>query len=117
MTEEKKDMIPQDKKFPVTLENHLKSIIPERELEQFHEQLPAEFLSDAAEGLHEIKNAKQLESVLQHLNQQMHRQLSGKRKHNKRISIGNLSLSYWALLTILVLIFAGYFVIRLLLRH
>jgi hypothetical protein len=117
MSEEKKDMIPPNKKFPVSLENHLKNIIPENDLEQFHEQLPAAFLSDATEGLHEIQNAKHLESVLQYLNQQMHRQLTGKRKHKKKIAIGSLSLSYWALITILLLVFVAYFVIHLLLHH
>jgi hypothetical protein len=117
MTEETNDMIPPENKLPPSLDNHLRAIMANKELNRFREQLPAEFLSDASEGLGQLKDTKQLESVLQHLNQQMHHQLGHKKTHKKRRSIGDLSWSYWAIIIILLLVIIGYGVIRMLLRH
>lgn len=117
MAEDKNDMTPPDKNLPASIERHLREIMPDRDLKQFGEQLPPEFISDAKEGLEELKDKKQMESVLKHLNKQMHRQLSVKKSQKKRWISGDLSWSYWAILVIFLLIFAGYFVIRLLLHH
>ncbi len=117
MEENNNDTTPPGKKFPVSIDRHLREIMPDRDLKQFREQLPEDFISDANEGLDKLKDTKQLESVLNKLNQQMRRQLSGKKYQKKRPSIGDLSWSYWAILIILLLIFAGYFVIRVLLHR
>jgi hypothetical protein len=119
MTEESNDMVPADpeKKLPASLDRHLRGIIPEKDLEQFREQLPAEFLSDASEGLSDLKDAKQLESVLQQLNYQMHQHLIHKKTHKKRRAIGDLSWAYWAIIIIFLLTIVGFVVIRMLLRH
>lgn len=115
MPEETNDMIPPENKLPASLDSHLRTIMPEKELKHFREQLPAEFLSDASEGLNHLRDAKQLESVLEQLNRQMHRQLAYK-KTKRRRSIGDLSWSYWAIIIIFLLIFVGFILIRMLLR-
>src|ERR1700682_6035172 len=112
MTEETNDMNPPENKLPASLDSHLRAIMEEKELNRFRDQLPAEFLSDASEGLGQLKDTKQLESVLQHLNQQMRHQLGHKKAHKKRRSIGDLSWSYWAIIIILLLTIAGYVVVR-----
>jgi hypothetical protein len=116
MTEQKDDMIPNENKLPNSLDGHLRAIMEEKELSRFKEQLPAEFLSDASEGLAQLKDTKQLESVLQHLNKQMHQQLKHTKTRRKRRSIGDLSWTYWAIMIILLLVIVGYVVVRMLLH-
>jgi len=116
MTEEKDDMNPDEKKLPVSLDNHLRAIMAEKDLNHFREQLPSEFLSDASEGLAQLKDSKQLESVLDQLNKQMHYQLSHKKTHTKRRSIGDLSWTYWAIIIVLLLTIVGFVVVRMLLH-
>ena len=68
MSEEINDMNHPEKKLPDSLDDHLRTMMAEKELNRFREQLPAEFLSDASEGLNQLKDTKQLESVLRNLN-------------------------------------------------
>ena len=117
MEEETNDTIPPEKKLPESLDTHLRAILPEKELNQFREQLPPEFLSDASEGLDHLEDLKQLESVLQQINQQMHHHLAVKKIQRKRRTIGDLSWTYWAIIIIFILIFTGFIVIRMLLKH
>jgi hypothetical protein len=119
MAEEFNDMIPADpeKKLPTPLDVHLRSIIPEKDLDRFREQLPAEFLSDASEGLDRVKDKKQLENVLQHLNQQMQQHLTHKKTLKKRRSIGYPGWTYWAVMIIILFTIVAFVVIRMLLKH
>ena len=119
MAEEINDTIPGDpeKKLPASLQVHLRSIIPEKDLDRFREQLPEEFLSDASEGLDQVKDKKQLENVLQHLNQQMQQHLTHKKTHKGRRSIGYPGLTYWAVIIIILLIVVAFIVIRMLLKY
>ena len=116
MTDEAKDMFPPEKKLPTSLDQHLQTIMADKELISFREQLPTEFLSDASEGLNQVKDAKQLESALQHLNKQMRQQLANKRISKRRISIWHVSWFYWIVIIIFLLCFTGYLIIRMLLR-
>jgi hypothetical protein len=116
MSEEINDMNNPENKLPESLDDHLRTMMGERELNRFREQLPAEFISDASEGLTQLKDTKQLESVLQNLNQQMHRQLAHKKVHKRKRSIGDLSWSYWAIIIILLLSIVGYVVVRMLMH-
>jgi hypothetical protein len=119
MTDETNDMIPTDpeKKLPASLDRHLRTILPDKDLNHFREQLPPAFLSDATEGLDHLRDTKHLETVLQQLNQQMHQQLKNKKKHKFRRSAGDMRWSYWAIIIILLLCIGSFIVIRLLLRH
>ena len=116
MSEEINDMNHPENKLPDSLDDHLRTIMEEKELNRFREQLPAEFLSDASEGLNQLKDTKQLESVLRNLNQQMHRQLAHKKMYKRKKSIGNLSWGYWAILIILLLGIVGYVIVRMLMH-
>jgi hypothetical protein len=119
MTDETNDMIPADpeKKLPPSLDIHLRAVLKDMDLNNFREQLPEEFLSDAVEGLDHVKDAKQLESVLQQLNQQMHLHLKHKKIRKQRHPIGNLSWTYWAIIIIFLLTITGFVVIRMLLHQ
>lgn len=116
MSEEINDMNHPENKLPESLEDHLSSMMSGNELNRFREQLPAEFLSDASEGLSQLKDTKQLESVLRNLNQQMHRQLVHKKSHKRKSSIGEMSWSYWAIIIILLLSIVGYVIVRMLIH-
>ena len=116
MKEEKNDINPGDNKLPSSLDSHLRAIMADKDLNRFREQLPAEFLSDASEGLAQLNDTKQLESVLDQLNKQMHHRLSHKKTHKKRRSIDELSWTYWAIIIILLLTIVGYVVVRMLLH-
>ena len=102
-----------ENKLPDSLDDHLRTMMAEKELNRFREQLPAEFLSDASEGLNQLKDTKQLESVLRNLNQHMHRQLSPKKVHRRKRSVGDLSWTYWAIIIILLLSIVGYMIVRI----
>jgi hypothetical protein len=117
MTDEKNDMIPPEKNPASSFDNRLRELLPGKELDDFKKQLPPEFISDAEEGLGKISDSRQLDSVLKKLNQHMHHQLSVKKQKKKSNEIGNLNWSYWAILIILILIFACYLVIRQLLHR
>ena len=117
MADDKNDMIPPEKNPSSAFDSHLRELLQGEELDDFKKQLPPEFISDAEEGLRNISDSRQLDSVLKKLNQQMHHQLSAKKKKKRPDAIGNLDWPYWAILIILILIFACYFVIRLLLHR
>jgi hypothetical protein len=113
MSEQINDMNHPENKLPDSLDNHLRAMMTEKDLNRFREQLPAEFISDASEGLNQLKDTKQLESVLRNLNQQMHRQLTHKKPHKRKKSIGDQSWTYWAIIIILLLSIVGYVVVRM----
>ena len=118
MAEETNDRIPADpdKKLPASLDIHLRNIMHDKNLNQFRDQLPAEFLSDASEGLDHVNDKKQLDSVLQQLNKQMHQHLKPKKVHKRRHYIGNLSWTYWAIILIFLLTIIGFIIVRMLLH-
>jgi hypothetical protein len=116
MSEEINDMNHSENKLPVSLDEHLRMIMAENELNRFREELPAEFLSDASEGLSHLKDTKQLESVLRNLNQQMHLQLAHKKLHKRKRSIGDFTWTYWAIIIILLLSIVGYVIVRMLMH-
>jgi hypothetical protein len=104
-------------KIPPSLDRHLRAIMQGDDLNQFREQLPAAFLKDASEGLQQLKDERQLENVLRHLNQGMRGQLSLKKRNRKRRNTGNMSWTYWAILIILLLTVAGFVLVRMALKH
>jgi hypothetical protein len=119
MNDDTNDMMPGEFRdnIPSSLDNHLRTIMNEGDLNQFTKELPDGFLKDAGEGLQLIKDDEQLKKVLQHLNQQMHLQLSHKKKNPKRRAMGNMSWTYWAVLLILLLAIVGFVLVRMSLRH
>lgn len=110
------DMNQPENRLPDSLDDHLRMMMAEKELKSFREQLPEEFLSDASEGLNQLKDTKQLESVLRNLNQQMHRQLAHKKVYKGKRPIGDFSWNYWAIIIILLLSIVGFIVIRMFLH-
>jgi hypothetical protein len=119
MAEETDDIKPTDpgKKIPPSLERQLGHFMTERELENFRSQLPKAFLDDASEGLNQVDDGTQLETLLKQLNRQMHQQLKSRNKRGGRKTPGDLSWAYWAILIILLLAVCAFIVIRMLLNH
>jgi hypothetical protein len=116
MSEKINDMDHPENRLPDTLDDHLRRMMAETELNRFRQQLPAEFLSDASEGLSQLKDTNQLESVMRNLNAQMHRQLAHKKVHKRKGSIGDMSWTYWAIIIILLLCIVGYVIVRMLMH-
>jgi hypothetical protein len=119
MTDDTNDKIPADSgnKLPASLDSHLRSMMQEKNLKSFRDELPGDFVADASEGLDHLKDKKQLESVLKQLNQQMHQHLMHKKIHKRSHSIGDLSWTYWAIIIIFLLTITGFIVIRMFLRR
>jgi hypothetical protein len=115
MNNEPNDMIPADpnKKLPAPLDSHLRSLMQDKNLKNFSDQLPSEFLEDASEGLGHLKDTRQLESILRQLNQQVQQHLSHKKIRRRRTSIWDLSWTYWAIIIIFLLSITGYMLIRM----
>jgi hypothetical protein len=116
MNEESNNMNHPENKLPDSLDDHLRTMMAEKDLDRFREQLPTEFLSDAFEGLSQLNDTKQLDAVLQNLNQQMHRQLTHKKVHKRKRTVGDLSWSYWAIIIILLLCIVGFVIVRMLMH-
>ena len=119
MAEETNDMKPADpeKILPASLGRQLGNLMTEKELDVFRDQLPDAFLSDASEGLSQVRDDRQLDAVLKHLNHHMHQELKTKKKRLVRRPSGDLSWSYWAILIILLLTICTFIVIRMFLHH
>ena len=119
MAEENNDKTPMDpgKGLTPALESQLRALMPEKEMDLFRKQLPQDFLSDASEGLSQVHDIPKLDSVLKHLNHQMHQQLAHKKKPSGRRYAGDLRWTYWAVIIILLLVFCAFLVIRISLHH
>ena len=116
MTEDSNDKGFSRKKLPVQQNEQLRSLLEDKVLGRFREQLPEDFISDAAEGLKDLPDTQQLESVLKQLNQDLHKQLGNKKSIRKRRSIADMSWTYWAIIIILLLAILGYLLISLKLK-
>ena len=119
MTEENKDMNQsgQQNALPASVDRHLRALLAENDLTKFQQQLPAEFISDASEGLKDMPDFKQLEPVLQQMNQQMHQQLKHQKTHHRKKPLLDPSWAYWAIIIILLLCIVTFIAIRILLPH
>jgi len=106
-----------NKGLPPSLERHLRKVMPENEMNEFRKHLPESFISDASEGLENITDSKQLETVLQKLNKQLSIQLKYKKPQRKFRSRVDPGWSYWAIIIILLTCILAFIVIRVLLRH
>ncbi len=62
----------------------------------------SEFLRDALEGLHPLKNTVDLDAVVNHLNQQLKQQLAPRKRRRKRRA--GMAEQKWGLLAILVIL-------------
>jgi hypothetical protein len=80
------------------------------------DHLPAEFLTDAKEGLADFESTAQLNAVLKQLNYQMHQHLINKKSHKVHKKIWDLTWSYWTIVLILILTIAAFMVIKLYLK-
>jgi len=113
------DMTPGDpsKKRPLLPADSSRAFYAESGIAGYQQPLPAEFLSDAEEGMKNLSDENQLDAVLKKLNRQMHQQLAVKKPPNDRRGLWDLSWTYWAIIVVLLLTITGFVVIRLLLRR
>ena len=116
INEESNHMIPDrpDSNPPDSLDIRLQAMLNELNQKPSTEKLPAAFLTDATEGLHQVKDEKELATVIQKLNKQMQLHLTHVKTKRLKRSIGNLNWTYWAVVLIILLVVIGFIVIRML---
>jgi hypothetical protein len=80
----------QGEKLPASA-GQLSNFMTKKELDLFRRQLPEAFLEDASEGLNQVQDRTQLDTVLKQLNHQLHQQLKSRKKHMGRRAPGDFS--------------------------
>ncbi len=115
INEESNHMIPGDADTNQTDSPDIRLQAMLNEMDQRHsmEKLPVEFLADASEGLHQLKDEKELAAVIQKLNKEMHQHLTHVKTKRLKKSIGNLNWTYWAVILIILLTIISFIVIRM----
>jgi uncharacterized membrane protein YgcG len=88
--------------------------------EQKHEiekkMLGSEFNDDAMEGLQGIKNKKDISSLVEQLNRDLHKKLDKKKKRSEKLRFKDQPWLYIAIVIILLLIVLSYVVIHRMLQ-
>ena len=89
--------------------------------EQKHEiekkMLGSEFNDDAMEGFQEIRNKKDISSLVEQLNRDLHKKLEKKNKRREKLRFKNQPWLYIAVVIILLLIVLSYVVIQKMLQQ
>ena len=89
--------------------------------EQKHEvekkMLGSEFNDDAMEGLQEIKNKKEISSLVEQLNHDLHKKLEKKKKQREKLRFKDQPWLYITIVIILLLIVLSYVVIQKMLEQ
>ena len=89
--------------------------------EQKHEvekkMLASEFNDDAMEGLQEIKNKRDILSVVEQLNRDLHKKLERKKKQRDKLRFKDQPWLYIAIVIILLLIVLSFVVIQRMLQQ
>jgi hypothetical protein len=79
--------------------------------------LGSDFTDDAMEGLQEIKNKKDLSSLVEQLNRDLHKKLEKKKKRRERLRFKDQPWLYISIVIILLLIIISYIVIHRMLQQ
>ena len=115
MPDKSNKMKPEDKnKMDLLTLEQLRAANPDQT--NLGDHLPAEFLTDAKEGLTAFESSEQLNAVLKQINHQMHQQLKNKKPHKLHRKIWDLTWTYWTIIIILILTITAFLVIRLYLK-
>jgi chromatin segregation and condensation protein Rec8/ScpA/Scc1 (kleisin family) len=89
--------------------------------EQKHEvekkMLASEFSDDAMEGLQEIKNKKDLSSLVEQLNRDLHKKLEKKKQRREKFRIKDQPWLYITIVIILLLIIISFVVVYRMLQQ
>ncbi len=112
MPDKSNKMKPEDKnKMDLLTLEQLRAANPGQINSEDH--LPAEFLTDAKEGLTGFESSEQLNAVLKQIDHQMHQHLKNKKTHKQHRKIWDLTWTYWTIIIILILTITAFLVIRL----
>ena len=79
--------------------------------------LASDFSDDAMEGLQEIKNKREILSVVEQLNRDLHKKLEKKKKQREKFRFKDQPWLYIAIVIILLLIVLSYVVIHRMLQQ
>lgn len=88
--------------------------------EQKHElekrMLDSEFTNDAVEGLQQIKDKRDISSLVDQLNRDLHKKLDKKKKRREKLKFKDQPWLYIAIVIILLLIVLSYIVVSRMLK-
>ena len=76
------------------------------------EMADSNFVNDAVEGLEEVKNKKELANFVDHLNNDLQKQLEKKKKRKQKLALKDQPWLYLAIILLLLLIIIGFIVIK-----
>lgn len=71
----------------------------------------SDFVNDAVEGLEKVENKKELSNFVDHLNNDLHKQLEKKEKRKQKRALKDQPWLYLAIVLLLLLIIIGFIVI------
>lgn len=105
--------IPGNKNTEQKLLDYLNGNMSEQERHEFEKKAGDDaFLFEAMEGLEEINNKKQLESLVQQLNNDLKKQINKKKARKEKRKIREQPWVYFAIVLLLLLIVVAYVVIK-----
>jgi hypothetical protein len=84
------------------------------EIEQI--MIDNDFLNDAVEGLEKVKNKKNIETLVQHLNKDLQKKLAQKKIRKEKRKLREYPWVYFTIILILIVAVVAYFMIRKLQR-
>lgn len=101
-----------------TLLKYLNGQLSEQQKHDVEKKMLAnDFTEDAMEGLQEIRNKKDISSLVEQLNKDLHKKLEKKKQRREKLRFKDQPWLYIAALIILLLIILSYIVIHRMLQH
>ena len=95
------------------LMDYLSGKLSAEEKHEFEKQMAdSDFMNDAVEGLEEVKNKKELSNFVDHLNNDLQKQLEKKKKRKQKRALKDQPWLYLAIVLLLLLIIIGFIVIK-----
>lgn len=113
MSDEPKNIPGKDDKEQERLLDYLHHNLSDESQHAFERNMEEdEFMSDAVEGLQEIKNQQHLQSLVQRLNNDLKKQISKKKKRKSQRKINEQPWVYFTIILLLLLIIIAFIVIK-----
>jgi hypothetical protein len=95
------------------LMDYLSDKLSQEEKHEFEKNIAdSEMLSDIVEGLENLKNKKDVSSLVEQLNINLKKQLEKKKARKKKREIKDMNWLYFSIILILIIILIGFFIIK-----
>lgn len=111
---EEKNILPNDDELMKYVQG---KSLPEDARHIEEEMLSSPFVNDAVEGLQNFGNKKNINDVVDKLNNQLHKQIQKPKSRRDKRKLKGIEWVITAAIVILALCIAGYFVLRIMNKH